>query len=297
MPTRETDVLAKTTLVFSQSTATAVPSPSSTATNTPTETATSQPTAVPTDVSLENNQPTEQPVDGEGINVTPAIPTAAPVQPTLTVAGAEDEQVPQPTTPQETVTFNQTEVAPAAGPESTTTETPVATIQTTETTASQPTQTPTPVPATSTPEPNSPVASPTATVELGASDSPNVQISVGSARIPVDETATIEVEIERINAEVGEVTLSITYDANVATLISCKMGALTGICSPDGDGFISLTAVNNGNVQPDILLATLEFQGLSPGNSTIEISQVDSIVNLEGVELNHITQSGSITVP
>ncbi len=302
MPTRETDVLAKTTLVFSQSTASPAPTltaptltATAAATETPTPTATLPPTAVPTEIALGNDQLPEQPAEdeanGEGINMTPVIPTSAPVQPTITPTSETEE--PEPTTPQETITFDPTDEAPPVGPGEEETETPEA-GETAEATTDAPTPTSTPTPV---PNANSPAATPTATVALGEADNPNIQISVSSAQIPVDGTATIEVQIQRINAQLGEITLSLTYDGSVASLISCRMGDLTGICSPDGDGFISLTAVNNGNVQPDILLATLEYQAVSPGNSDVEVFQVDTAVNLEGEALTYITKSGSITVP
>lgn len=290
MPTPETNILAKTTLVVAD--APVQPEPTARATQEP------QPEAVSSEPD-EPPIPTDTPVTGESLNITPEvqeIPVDTPViEPTQPVevptiiptveAAPETEPTIAPTQP----------VDESAEATATLVATPTATLETTETQTTEnapvatPTAAPTDAPAVATP-------TPTESAGLGSVDSPTAQVIIDNVRVPIGERVELEIRLRQTEPFIGSVDIGFTYDSEILALTSCQMGLLTGLCSPDGDGIIDISAVNNGNVQQEFLFVTLEFEAVTQGNSVIDVSSTAAFVDADGNPLIHTVQSGSISV-
>ncbi|MEM9774142.1 MAG: hypothetical protein AAF902_06150 [Chloroflexota bacterium] len=284
--TRRSDVLAKTTLVYDSDSGALFTSDETeivldpTSAETTTDPQSSNAILTEPDVQATTSESAQQNLES---SPTPTLTETPPPVATLAKTQAPTESIQNTPTPSPTSTPTFT---PSPLPTVASDSTP--TVSSTATASSSPT----PV-GTST---ETSAATPTA----GSSDSNQVdaRIIVKEAEVPVGETVSLPLRIRLVESQLDEIILTINYDTSIISLEDCNMaGNIDGECKLASPGTIYFEGINSDTSSDNIALAFLSFQGESSGDANLEISDVDTLIDLSGNTLVYVPRMGPLTVP
>ncbi|MCC5878066.1 MAG: hypothetical protein JJU11_17750 [Candidatus Sumerlaeia bacterium] len=238
---------------------------------TPTPTVTPTPTDVPT-TPTPTVEPTPTPV--EPTPTATATPTPTPTAtPTATPTPTD-----VPTTPTPTITPTPTDVPTTPTP--TLEPTPTATPEPTPTPTATPTPTPDPTATpTATPTPTDVPTTPTVTPTPVLPTEANLYITPILTVVDANEDFSVELRLATNGTNAGGMALFLEFDEEVVSFVDGTVNTdtfnatfLTGTPNEVVPGRIAFSAFSNETIEElDVLVATLNFTGLSSGTTTLDI--------------------------